>query len=355
MIKRLSLILIINAMIILVLNAQNDSIQNNTIRKGSPVVQVFFTTYYNPQPEKIGFSIGRAHLGYQYRFDDHFFAKIVLDRGRPGRLGPISVSDSLGNQYQVDNSFHEGSFYTMTLKFAFLEWKVNKKLKFQGGSILQNHYITQERFWGYRFIAKTFIDRYYLIPSCDLGFISFYKFNDRYGFDLAVTNGEGFRFDQDHFGKLKIAGGLNLNFIKGLQLRLYYHNMMSGDSINNANEQLFSLFTGYKHKKFFRIGFEFNYMKDFHHIVNFNTYGMSVYGSCMIFKKTEVFFRYDILQYDKAINTESLNGYLNGNAIITGISYHPLKGVKVALNYQGWYTSSSSDINILALSFEYKI
>ena len=41
--------------------------------------------------------------------------------------------------------------------------------------VLQNHYITQEKFWGYRYVAPTFQDKYYGIPSSDLGIIATLK------------------------------------------------------------------------------------------------------------------------------------------------------------------------------------
>jgi hypothetical protein len=85
----------------------------------------------------------------------------------------------------------------MTLKFASLQWQPNEHFNVQVGGVLQNHYITQEKFWGYRYVAPTFQDKYYGISSSDLGLIAYYKANEKFGFDVALTNGEGFRFDQD--------------------------------------------------------------------------------------------------------------------------------------------------------------
>jgi len=60
----------------------------------------------------------------------------------------------------VTNTSIAGSYYTMTLKFASLEWKPNEHFKVQAGGILQNHSITQEQFWGYRYVAPTFQDKF---------------------------------------------------------------------------------------------------------------------------------------------------------------------------------------------------
>jgi len=345
------------ALLLLTINLAAHEADSSAEKKGKPIVQVFTSMYYNPTGEKkLGFGIGRAHLGYQYKFDDHFLAKIVLDRGRPTTVGSLLVTDSVGNQYQLFGTISNGSYYSMTLKFAFLQWKMNDHLKIQAGSILQDHYITQERFWGYRYVAETFIDRYYHIPSGDLGIIAYYQFNKKFGIDFAVTNGEGFRFDQDALGKVKIAAGVNLNFIKNLQLRVYYQNKASSDSINIANEQLFAFFAGYKYRELFRIGFEFNYMLSYLNVKNFNSGGISVYGSVRVWKKWNAYARYDLVKYDKSDEGNRQTLVFNGgNAVITGIQYSPISKINLSLNYQGWLTPEQSNINLLLLSLEFKI
>lgn len=177
--------------------SQEETAQNG----GRVLVHVFGGYKYENMSNVSGFSINRAHLGYAYQFDKQFSAKIILDRGRASTVHDISVQDSSGNYLDVERSDSEGSYYTMTLKFASLEWKATNRLRFQIGAVLQNHYITQERFWGYRYVAPTFQDRYFKTPSGDLGLIGLYKINDRSGFDLAVYNGEGFRKSQDDEGR----------------------------------------------------------------------------------------------------------------------------------------------------------
>jgi len=335
--------------------SQTDSIGEE--KKGKPIIQVFGNFDYNATKDaqkKYSFWFGRAHFGYEYQFNKQFAGRVILDIGRPTTVGQIEVTDTSGNNLNVSNTSKVGSYYTMTLKFASLEWKPNEHVKLQAGGILQNHYIAQEKFWGYRYLAETFQDRYYKIPSSDLGIIGFFNINKIIAFDLALTNGEGFRFDQDPYGHMKIAGGLDLNLVKGLQLRLYYHNKSSGDSINNATEQLFSFFTGYKLKEKFRIGFEYNYMQSLRNISGFNSGGISIYGSYCIFKKIEVFARYDRLNYYEPDNV-NLIGVDTGDAVITGLHYAPVKGVNVSLNYQGWFEKNSITTNHVLLSFEYML
>ena len=154
------------------LNAQNKKFDFSSLR---PVVQVFGTTYFNIENNNFNYGIGRAHLGFKYEFNNKWSAKIILDRGRPTRINNIVVTDTTGNVLPINIDVTEGAYYTMFLKFASLQWKVNSKLRLQAGAILENHYITQEKFWGLRYVSQTFQDLYWHLPSSDLGFITYYK------------------------------------------------------------------------------------------------------------------------------------------------------------------------------------
>ncbi|MGC8865469.1 MAG: hypothetical protein ACP5O2_07085 [Bacteroidales bacterium] len=328
---------------------------------GQPIIQVFgnfeFNATKNVQKE-YAFWFGRAHFGYQYEFSRQLSGKIILDAGRPTTVGIINVKDSLGNSLNVSNSSREGSYYTMTLKFASLQWKPTDYLTIEAGSILQNHYITQERFWGYRYLAETFQDRYYHIPSADLGFIMYYKPCKRLLFDFAITNGEGFRFNQDEYGDVKLAGGVDFNPVKGLQTRIYTDYTKSDNPLKPAAQQLFSIFAGYKMDGKFRIGAEYNFRKNHLNVDKHSLYGFSLYGSLSLAKNIELFGRFDQLQAN-TIEGESQSWYYSGmgNAFIAGIHFNPVKGVNLSLNYQGWKPKDNNlDFqNHILLSFEYKL
>lgn len=319
-----------------------------------PIVQVFGTASYNFDENKYDYSFGRVHLGFQYQFNDKWSSKIIIDRGRSTTFSGLTVTDSAGNNLNVDYNYNEGSYYTFWLKFASLQWKVNDKLTLEGGAILQNHYITQERFWGFRFIAQTFQDLYWKIPSSDLGFIAYYKINNVLSLDAAITNGEGPRVKQDEFGKVKMASGININLKKKIQTRIYYHNKQSG--IDTAKtEQMFSFFVGFIPNAKFRIGAEFNYMNNLENYNDINSLGYSIYSAFKVNPKTEFFARFDRLLYEEpAINYLSV--LRNGNTLMGGVSYSPVNGVYFSLNYQGWIPDNKSDYqHKLLLSMEYKL
>lgn len=328
---------------------------------GKPIIQVFGNFDFNATKDvqkQYGFWFGRAHFGYEYLFSKQFSGKIIIDAGRPTTLGTIVVKDTAGNNLPVSVSSKEGAYYTMNLKFASIEWKPSEHFKIQAGAVLQNHYMTQERFWGYRYLAETFQDRYYKMPSSDLGFIVYYKANEKFGIDVALTNGEGFRFDQDAYGDVKIAVGFDYKPIKGLQARVFYDYLKSKDPLKPAEQQLFSVFAGYKHDNKYRIGAEYNYRKNNSNIPHHDLLGYSVYGSYRIFKKMEYFARYDHLMSNEISGDAHVWNYNgDGQAIITGLHFSPVANINFSINYQGFIPENASIVlqHHILLSFEYKL
>jgi hypothetical protein len=328
---------------------------------GKPIIQVFGNFDFNATKDvqkQYAFWLGRAHFGYEYQFSKQFSGKIIIDAGRPTTVGQIAVKDTAGNSLPVTNSSKDGAYYTMNLKFASIEWKPGEHFKIQAGAVLQNHYITMERFWGYRYLAETFQDRYYKMPSSDLGFIAYYKANEKFGLDVALTNGEGFRFDQDAYGDVKMAAGLDFNPVKGLQTRVFYDYLKSKDPSKPAEQQLFSVFAGYKHADKYRIGAEYNYRKNNSNIPHHDLFGYSVYGSYRIFKKMEYFARYDHLMSNGISGDAHVwNYHGDGQAIITGLHFSPVNNINFSVNYQGFFPENAGIVlqHHILLSFEYKL
>jgi hypothetical protein len=242
----------------------------------------------------------------------------------------------------------------MWLKFASLTWQVNDRLSLEGGALLQNHYIMQERFWGLRYVAQTFQDMYWHIPSSDLGFMARYKISEIFGIDAALTNGEGPRSHQDSEGAVKTAIGLDFVPSEKIQVRFYYHNRQAQTN-GSENEQMFSAFAGVRPFKNLRVGAEYNYMNHQRNINNLDSYGFSFYSVLSINEATEIFGRFDQLAYDVPVHIDS---YINAgnNAVIAGLSHSPVNKVWLSLNYQGHFYNENSvgNQNRVMLSMEYK-
>lgn len=321
--------------------------------KLKPIAQIFGTAKFDAQTNHYGYSFRRAHLGIQYQFNEKWNAKIIIDRGRPTSVGEITVADANGNLLTVQNTSKEGAYYTMLLKFASLQWNVNNKLSLEGGAILQNHYITQERFWGLRFVAQTFQDLYWKIPSSDLGFTAHYKFNAVFSGDVALTNGEGPRVVQDAGGKVKIAAGLDINPTRKIQSRVYYHHR-AGSINDSAKEQMFSAFAGVKPTQKWRLGVEYNSMQNLNHFSELKSFGFSGYSVFQPSPKVQFFARIDRLKYDNPDNIASTG---NGTGTFDGFVFSPVQNINLSLNYQGFAFDSTNNANRngFLLSMEFKI
>lgn len=304
-----------------------------------PIVQVFGAAQYNHSGNHYSYGFGRAHLGFKYDFNQSWSSQIILDRGRPSSMGEIFVTDSIGSALNVSSSSREGAYYSMFLKFASLKWKVNQKLSIEGGALLQNHYITQERFWDLRYVAQTFQDMYWKIPSSDLGFMARYRINRHISFDVALTNGEGPRIQQDEFGKVKMAAGIDITPNDHIQTRFYYHNQPS-EIPGSATENMFSFFAGTKQDNKLRIGAEYNHMLNFQNTSGLKVYGYSIYGAWGFLRNIELFARFDQLIYQReSVLTQDI--LESGSALITGLSLNPIEGIFGSVNYQLWIPEGS--------------
>jgi hypothetical protein len=327
---------------------------------GKVIVQVINRTLYQTDGStgQYGMYINRAHFGYNYQFAPKWSGTVILDAGRPTVFGNLTVKDANGNLLPVSSTYQAGSYYTMGLKFSYLEFDPTSNLKLQAGGILQNHYITQEKFWGYRYVLETFQDRYFGTPSGDLGFIGYYAPMSWLSVDAALTNGEGFRFNQDAQGKVKYAMGIDIKPVKGWINRLYYDNSASSDPTKPATQQLLSVFSGYRLPKVFRLGAEYNYHFNHGNMSNQDLFGLSVYGSYEMTERFEIFARYDHLQ-SNILNGTSGAWHLagDGQAYIAGVHYIPVKNVALSLSYQGWQPTDRAlkYKNTIALSTEFKL
>ncbi|MDK2909563.1 MAG: hypothetical protein PWR20_1130 [Bacteroidales bacterium] len=347
---------------LLIFTFKQGSCQTNDafIASGNMIIQIINRTIYEIQgnEKKYGMYINRAHLGYRYQFAPKWSGTVILDIGRPTIFGNLGVKDTTGNPLSVSYNYSQGSYYTMTLKFSYLEFNPTPKIKLQAGGILQNHYITQEKFWGYRYILETFSDKYFGIPSADLGFICYFSPIEWLSVDAAITNGEGFRNNQDNHGKVKLAAGIDIKPLKGWITRLYYDNTTSGDPVKPATQQLISIFTGYRLPGVFRLGGEYNWHLNHEYIQNKDLYGCSIYNSIEMRPNLEFLVRYDKLISNTLEGTTSAwHIQDDGEAYIAGVHYKPEKNISLSLSYIGWNPSSHllKYKNGIEFSFEYKL
>ncbi len=275
--------------------------------KGKAIVQVFgnFHTGFGAENDDRGFELDRSYFGYEYNFGNGLSAKAVMDIGKSS-----DVSDYQRIAY---------------IKHAMVSWKKGG-LTLNGGLISTTQFNFQEKFWGYRYIMKSFQDEYKFGSSADLGISVAYKFADWVSADAIIVNGEGYKKIQKNDG-LNYGLGVTLTPVKGFQIRLYGGLNESGED-NKKDITNLAVFVGYKHDKF-TIGAEYNQMWNASHTDSNDQFGYSAFASVKVVKFADVYTRFDDL-YSK--NDWNINK--DEAATILGAQFKLGKYVKIAPNFR---------------------
>jgi len=312
-----------------IIQAQETSLNPSGKVTGKVSFNYHFNTSEGAQ-QKSAFELKRSYLGYKYKFDNKFSASILLDAG--------------------NNS--EGSSYTVFVKNAKVDYKLKNGLVLTAGIFGLKQFKDQEKFWGYRYIYKSFNDENKFGSSADLGFMATAKFNKYLKMNLLMVNGEGYKSFQDDSGNMRYGANLVYTPSSKWVFKAYY------DRMNEADTRLsnLALFAGYKMSHRFRIGGEYNLLKNGENYKrltkNKDLKGLSFYSTFMVNKKWNVFARYDQLSSNKLLGKENGWNYNeDATTIITGVECKPIKGVKTSLNYRIKDFEDSSQKNVSAVYF----
>ena len=275
--------------------------------KGKAIVQVFgnFHTGFGVDNDDRGFELERSYLGYEYNLGKGLSVKAVMDIGKSS-----DISDYQRIAY---------------IKNAQVQWK-NGNLTFSGGLISTTQFNFQEKFWGYRYIMKSFQDEYKFGNSADLGVSIAYKFADWLSADAIIVNGEGYKKIQKNDG-LNYGLGVTLTPVKGFQVRVYGGLNESGEE---GKEEIANLatFVGYKCERF-TIGAEYNRMWNTSYADGADLYGYSLFASAHLAKTVDIYARFDDL-YSK----DDWNISKDESAAILGAQFKLGKFVKIAPNFR---------------------
>lgn len=275
--------------------------------KGKAIVQVFgnFHTGFGTDNDDRGFELERSYLGYEYNFGKGLSVKGVMDIGKSSNV----------NDYQR----------IAYIKNAQVQWK-SGNLTLSGGIISTTQFNFQEKFWGYRYIMKSFQDEYKFGSSADLGLSVDYKFADWVSADAIIVNGEGYKKIQNNDG-LNYGLGVTLTPVKGFQIRVYGGLNESGEEGKKDIANL-AAFIGYKHERF-TIGAEYNQMWNASYADGADQNGYSVFTSVKLSNIAELYARFDDL-YSK----NDWNIAKDEQAAILGAQFKLGKYVKIAPNFR---------------------
>lgn len=296
-------LLIAYALTVLTVSAQEKKI-NFT---GKPIVTIFANVHagLGSANNDAGFDLERSYLGYQFSVTEQLSGKVVFD------IGPS----------KVPGSDLERIAY---VKNAMLSWKTGD-FTLDFGLIGLEQFNVQEKFWGYRYIWKSFQDEYKFNSSADMGIIGKYKLNNWLSADVTLINGEGYKkINKDN--NFRYGAGVTLTPLKNLTLRAYW-DIYNGSGESAENQHSMALFAGYKREKFY-VGAEYNKLFNVQFKDTQNQTGYSVYASADLSKKFALFGRYD--------NLSSKNDYFSGDQQrgLAGVQYAPNKFLQLSPNFQ---------------------
>ena len=275
--------------------------------KGKAIVQVFgnFHTGFGAENNDRGFELDRSYLGYECKLGNGLSVKGVMDIGKFS-----DVSDYQRMAY---------------IKNAMVSWKTGN-LSLNGGLISTTQFNFQEKFWGYRYIMKSFQDQYKFGNSADLGISATYQFANWISADAIIVNGEGYKKLQKNDG-LNYGLGVTLTPVKGLQIRLYGGLNESGEDGKKDVANL-AAFVGYKHETF-TIGAEYNQMWNASFKDDAGQNGYSIFVSAKLPQVTNLYARFDNLYSQNDWNISK-----DESAAILGAQFKVGKYVKIAPNFR---------------------
>lgn len=265
-----------------------------------------FHSGFGAQNDVRGFELERSYLGYQCQLPNNLSMKVVFDVGRSK-----SVDDLQRIAY---------------VKNAFVSW-TNENWKLSAGVIPTYLCDFQEKFWGYRYVMKSFQDEYKFGSSADLGISAAYQFNDNFMMDAIIVNGEGYKKVQVEDG-LAYGLGMTAQVLDGLTLRLY-------GGLNEATPGLddsynLAAFAGYKDNDF-SIGVEYNAYWNTGYTKDANQSGFSVYSSQKLSDKVSIYARADQLA-----SKDDWNKANDGMLSLVGVEIKLNKYIQLSPNLRVW-------------------
>ncbi len=309
--------MIIAAAIIAGFMGSTPATAQNASPKGEAIVQVFtnFHSGFGNSQDDRGFELDRAYLGYQYDLGSGLSVKGVVDMG--------ATTDDYDRIAYIKN--------------ALVTWKTGN-WTFNGGLISTTQFNTVEKFWGYRYIYKSFQDEYKFGSSADLGISAEWQTTGWLSLDAIVVNGEGYKKIQKDDG---LQYGLGATFVPfdGLGIRLYA-GLNEYTEPGMKNQMNYSAFIGYSNKTF-SLGAEYNMMENYKGTEDRNLNGFSVYGTLKTSKNSEIFARYDDLSskddWNKADGDEGV--------VLVGAQFQLCKYIKLAPNFRMTMPKADGDDN----------
>ena len=290
---------------------------NINAQEGKAFGKIFSNFNYD-MPTKDGedgfkeFEIKRSYLGYSYKFDDNFSAKITFDVG----------------------SNDAGSAYTAYLKIASLSWKASDQMMLNFGQIGTKNFKFMEKVWGKRYIYKSLQDQQKWASSADAGMSIDYSLSNSLSIDMQILNGDGYKNVQGSDGLMRGGAGITYKS-ENMSIRASRDLKPRTSYTENDAAQTINTIAGMLKIGSITMGGEYNIQENSSHILENTKTGISIYGDFQLNDNYSLFGRYDNMSSENSTG-EQWNLSKDGNLTIFGIQRKMTKGVTIALNMQTW-------------------
>ncbi|MCF0198047.1 MAG: hypothetical protein HUK02_01815 [Bacteroidaceae bacterium] len=271
-----------------------------------------------------GFQLDRAYLGVEGKWGKGWSVKFVTDCGKSSAV----------DDYQR----------IVYIKNALVQWK-NGQLSVRAGLIGTNVFGTQEKFWGRRYVMKSFQDEYKFGSSADLGAALEWTPTKVLSLDAIVVNGEGYKKLQAERGLL-YGVGVTVKPVTGLVLRAYGDLNQRPDG--GTPQKTLNALAGYKNDAF-SIAVEADFLFDKDGTKAKNQSGLSAYGSARA-GKCDIFARYDLLA-----SKNDWNRSKDGSMALVGVDVNLCKFVKIAPNVKLWIPKDGKATPSVNVNFQFAL
>tara|TARA_B100001540_G_scaffold312609_1_gene334031 strand:- start:289 stop:1206 length:918 start_codon:yes stop_codon:yes gene_type:complete len=272
------------------------------------------------------FDISRTYFTYKNTVSDELSFKFQVDVGQ---------LDDVKDASDPVNDLNNDDRWTVYLKKAHMDWKVNSDMKMSMGMIGLNMFNVQEKTWGHRFLYKSAMDKYKFSKSADLG-IAFTQKMGSITASLLMTNGEGYKeSDVDDENKMSfqlLYGPSKLNKKDGYNFGIVYSSL--------EDVTVTGFFGGWASNGL-RVGLEQN-TEDDNGTENALT---SIYATYKVNNNLSAVVRMDDIDSNSDGDAEEVT--------MAGLIWTPTKGLDICLNRTSVTVNDDAD-DTTKLNFQFK-
>lgn len=313
---------------------ETDSVKPEKKYKAIPEIMLFsnFHQGVGGDTKEPNFEIKRATFGYRFYVPKGFSSIIRLD---------VMPNWPLGQNMNLVNVY---------LRAMYISWQKGK-FTLNTGLVDNMQHSVQQKFWGKRYIFKSFLDEYKFLPSIDLGFNGRYAFLDNLSLEFGMMSGT-IKDEETSYGKYYYSLALNYNPCKAVTTKLH-----STFSFQNTDLYTVGAFAGWNILPCLRLGAEYNAKFSPNKFLQHGASSYIIYD--ILADKLNIFARYDYLtsQNYNPLFVPSWTVLNDGMAALGGVEWKACEFVRLSLNYQSWLPKTDSDItkSYLFLNVEFRV